>query len=118
MTRSPDNIAGHPYFDPQTGKVGEADCPADLTKSPEIRNLQQQWKVVTKRNVEEAVKAVQRMNSDIFGFLEVVERDQPKAWKKMKDKWGDIFPTCWVEVQVEQEILRTGMRTKSSMSGK
>ncbi|AFC30504.1 Spore germination protein KC [Paenibacillus mucilaginosus 3016] len=58
------------------------------------------------------------MNSDIFGFLEVVERDQPKAWKKMKDKWGDIFPTCWVEVQVEQEILRTGMRTKSSMSGK
>ncbi|WP_373229618.1 Ger(x)C family spore germination protein [Cohnella sp.] len=100
----------------QTGKVGEAECPIDLTKASEIRKLEQQWEEETKLEVEAAVKAVQRMKTDILGFGKAVERDQPKAWKKMEDSWEDIFPKCKTEVTVETSILRTGMRTKSSMS--
>lgn len=99
----------------QTGKVAEAECPIDLTKASEIRKLEQQWEEETKLEVEDAVKAVQRMKTDILGFGKAVERDQPKAWKKMEDSWEDIFPRCKTEVTVETSILRTGMRTKSSM---
>jgi spore germination protein KC len=102
----------------QTGKVGEADCPVDLTKSAEIRKLEKQWEEETKREVEQAVKKVQRIGSDIFEFGDTVERDQPRLWKKIERRWGDIFPEVTTEVIVETSILRTGMRTKSSMSGK
>lgn len=99
----------------QTGKVAEAECPIDLTKASEIRKLEQQWEEETKLEVEDAVKAAQRMKTDILGFGETVERDHPKAWKKMEGGWEDIFPRCKTEVTVEATILRTGMTTKSSM---
>lgn len=100
----------------QTGKVGEAECPIDLTKTSEVRKLEQQWEEETKLEVEDAVKAVQRMDTDILGFGKAFERDQPKAWKKMEKKWEDIFPKIKTEVAVETTILRTGMRTKSALT--
>jgi spore germination protein KC len=102
----------------QTGKVGEADCSVDLTKSAEIQKLSQQWEEETKGEVELAVKKVQLIGSDILGFDDTVERDQLKLWKTIESKWGDIFPGVTVEVSVKTFILRTGMRTKPSISGK
>lgn len=102
----------------QTGKVGEADCPVDLTKSAEIRKLEREWEEETKREVEHAIETVQRIGSDILDFGTTVERDQPKLWKKIERSWGDVFPEVMVEVRVETSILRTGMRNKSSMTVK
>ncbi|MFC5467267.1 Ger(x)C family spore germination protein [Cohnella suwonensis] len=102
----------------QTGKVAEADCPIDLTKSSEIRNLERKWEEETKHVVVDAVEAVQRLKSDVLGFGEAVERERPRAWKEMKDSWEDLFPACETEVTVKSKIMRTGMRTKSSMSNK
>jgi spore germination protein KC len=89
-----------------------------LTKSAEIQKLSQQWEEETKGEVELAVKKVQLIGSDILGFDDTVERDQLKLWKTIESKWGDIFPGVTVEVSVKTFILRTGMRTKPSISGK
>ncbi|MBW5445134.1 Ger(x)C family spore germination protein [Cohnella sp. CFH 77786] len=102
----------------QTGKVGEADCPVDLTKSAEIRKLEKLWEKVTKLEVEKAIEKVQHMGSDALEFGETVQRDEPKLWKKIEDKWSMIFPEVQVVVRAETSILRTGMRTKPSMSSK
>ncbi|WP_372631233.1 Ger(x)C family spore germination protein [Cohnella sp.] len=102
----------------QTGKVGEANCPVDLTKSDEIKKLEQQWEAITVHEVKQAVKLAKRLNSDILGFGEAVQRDRPKAWKAMEKEWGELFRTCKAEVTVETVLLRTGMTTKSSMTNK
>ncbi|WP_199620272.1 Ger(x)C family spore germination protein [Paenibacillus alkalitolerans] len=95
----------------QIGNVGEALCAVDLNKSAEILKLQRQWNKATKKDVMAAVKAAQKLKTDVFGFGEAVEREGPKAWKKMEKDWGRIFAECGVEVNVESIIRRTGMRT-------
>lgn len=95
------------------GVILEADAPANLKKSAEIRKLQQQMNQVIREEIVTAFKEVQKNKSDVLGIAEAVERANPKEWKKMKNNWGDIFPECKVDVQVESLIQRTELRTNS-----
>lgn len=94
------------------GVVGEAMCPVDISKSAEIRKLEQLWNEETEHDVMAAVKTAQKLKTDVLGFGAAVERANPKAWKKMEKDWDRIFATCKVEVNVESTIRRTGMISK------
>ncbi|XEC93941.1 Ger(x)C family spore germination protein [Paenibacillus tarimensis] len=96
----------------QIGIVAEAMCPVDLNKSAEIRKLEKQWSDLTKRDVKAAVKTAQKLETDVFGFGQTVERANPKAWKEMQKEWGSLFPASKVNVTVESTIRRSGMITK------
>lgn len=99
----------------EIGGVGEAMCMIDLTKSKELRKLEQQWNEKVKDEVTRAVKKAQDLETDILGFGEAVERANPKAWKKMKTEWDKTFATCEVEVKVESKIRRSGKITKPAL---
>lgn len=92
--------------------VGEALCPIDLSKSEEIRKLEKQLDEETVHDVMAAVKAAQKLKTDVIGFGAAVERSNPRAWKKMEKEWEGIFATCKVEVNVESTIRRTNMISK------
>lgn len=96
----------------QIGVVGEAVCPVDLSKSKEMRKLEQQLNEKTVKDVISAVQTAQRLKTDILGFGAAVERANPQAWKKMKKEWDTIFATCKVEATAESTIRRTGMISK------
>jgi spore germination protein KC len=95
----------------QEGYVGEVTCPIDLTKKEEIAKLEKEWERETEKQVMEAVKAAQSEKSDIFGFGEVVNRANPKAWKKMKKEWNNTFAESKVDVKVDAFIRLPGKRT-------
>ncbi len=96
----------------QIGVVGEAMCPIDISKSAEIRKLEQQLNEETEHDVMAAIRTAQKLKTDVLGFGAAVERANPKAWKKMEKDWDRIFATCKVEVNVESTIRRTGMISK------
>jgi spore germination protein KC len=110
---------GKPVFHIQIreeGNVSEVRCPLDLSKIEEIANLEKQLALKTKKEVMKAVKTVQSEKSDIFGFGDTLNRENPKAWKKMKKEWSKTFAESKIDVKVDAFIRRSGMRLKSYLS--
>ena len=49
---------------------------------------------------------------DIFGFGEVVYRQDYKQFKKVEDHWDEAFKDAEIDVSVDTMIRRAGLRTK------
>ncbi|CRK81279.1 Ger(x)C family spore germination protein [Neobacillus massiliamazoniensis] len=96
----------------EEGNVAEVKCPADLSNPKEIAKLEKEWMKETKKEVLSAVKIAQKEKSDIFGFGEVVNRQYPKEWEKLKQNWDNTFSDIQVQVDVEAFIRRPGMGIK------
>ncbi|WP_416826307.1 Ger(x)C family spore germination protein [Ectobacillus polymachus] len=96
----------------EEGDVAEMKCAADLSKPDEISSLEKEWVEETKNEIISAVKIAQKEKSDIFGFGEVINRENPKEWENMKNNWNGRFSSMQVEVDVTAFIRRPGMRTK------
>lgn len=63
------------------------------------------------------VKKVQEeYGTDIFGFGEVVQRQDYKDYKQIEDSWDEKFTEADVKVDTTVIIRRTGIRTKSFLN--
>lgn len=58
-------------------------------------------------------KAQEDLDTDIFGFGEVIHRHYPKVWKKIKNDWNNEFTNLPVNVTVHAKVNRLGETTKS-----
>jgi spore germination protein KC len=96
----------------EEGNVAEMNCPTDLSKIEVIKKLEKELAKETKKEVMSAVKFAQKKKSDIFGFGEAINRENPKAWGKMKNNWNSDFSKADVKVRVEAYIRRPGMIMK------
>ena len=66
-----------------------------------------------KKIVLGTIKTVQKdYGIDIFGFGEVVARQDYKNFKKVKDDWDEAFKDAEIDVGVNIKIRRAGIRTK------
>ncbi len=52
---------------------------------------------------------------DIFGFGEVVERQNPKKFKKYKNNWDEAFQDAQIDIEMDVKIRRSGLRSKGLM---
>lgn len=50
---------------------------------------------------------------DIFGFGNVVYEECPKIWNHLKENWNENFSKLRVDVNVDSNITRTGILSKS-----
>ena len=66
-----------------------------------------------KEHVLGTIKTVQKdYGVDIFGFGEVVSRQDYKNFKKVKDHWDEAFKDAEIDVAVNIKMRRAGIRTK------
>ena len=67
-----------------------------------------------KKEITLAIKQAQENKSDIFGFGDALHRSNPKAWKKMKSQWNDVyFPEVKTDISVDAFIRRSGLRNNA-----
>ncbi|MEH7180005.1 Ger(x)C family spore germination protein [Neobacillus vireti] len=91
------------------GNVGEVGCKFDLTKPEKIKELNEKYQKSIKGTIEAVIKKVQEdYQSDIFGFGEVIHRENPKAWKRLQQDWDQEFAKLEVTINVKAEIRRLG----------
>lgn len=92
------------------GNVAEVECTQlDLSKTETIKQLEKKLNADMESGIKKDVKAIQeKYKADIFGFGEVVHREHPDYWKKVKDDWNEIFTTIDVEAKADFKIRRTG----------
>jgi spore germination protein KC len=86
---------------------GSMDDPGTYKKIDKLTNQ------YVKEHVLETIKTVQKdYGVDIFGFGEVVARQDYKNFKKVQDHWDEAFKDAEIEVSVVTKLRRAGIRTK------
>lgn len=94
--------------------IGEVNAAVDLTKLSTIQDFKTQTNLVVKSDIENLIKRVQKdYKVDIFQFSDVLERQHPKEWKKIKDNWEEYLINLKVEIKVNTTIKEVGMENNT-----
>lgn len=83
----------------------------------EIENIEMAAEEQLKKDIENLIKKVQDINSDIFGFGRTVKRQLPKVWKEKGKDWDNIFKELEVEIVPEIEIVHSALLKKTINMG-
>ncbi|KPB06542.1 Ger(x)C family spore germination protein [Bacillus sp. CHD6a] len=98
-------------------KIQGTQCHQNLEK---IKTYENHEEALNKYIEEKIMATIQKMQdeyqADIFGFGEVYFRTYPKKFKKLEDKWDEIFSEAEVEVLADYRIKRSGIRNKSFLT--
>ncbi len=54
-------------------------------------------------------KGQKELESDIFGFGNLIYRTRPRDWDRLGPRWEEIYPDIRVEIQVDSHVRRTGL---------
>lgn len=89
--------------------IQDVACRMDPTQESEFHAIEEQATISMRKLLIQTIQTAQKkMNADIFSFGQAIHRADPKAWKKLQDRWGELFPTLPVDVQVQVKIRRIG----------
>jgi len=88
----------------EQGNIAEASCIKNEINPKKIKKMEKMKAEAIKKEVESSLKKAQELNTDIFGFGELIHRSYPKDWKKIEKQWDEIFPTLKVKIKVETKI--------------
>ena len=81
----------------------------DVMKEPDIKAAERLIDEEAQRYCQEAVARCQSLNSDVFGFGDMIHKTDPAFWKQISDRWRDYFPGVKVQVTAKFTIENTGV---------
>lgn len=90
--------------------ISEVNLTLDLNNKNNIQKIQKKLNKDIEEKVKNMINTVQKdFNSDIFGFEDSLYKENPKVYKKIKDKWNlNIFKNLEVEVNSNITIFEKG----------
>ncbi|MDT8902791.1 Ger(x)C family spore germination protein [Anaeroselena agilis] len=60
------------------------------------------------RNIRHTLAVSQRLGWEMFYFKSSLKAYKPHDWKRLKDRWDEIYPTVPLEVKVRVSIINVG----------
>ena len=98
-----------------TGTIYEINGPIDLNNIKNIKKIEKKWNKSLKNDIEKTIKKIkEEYKSDIFGFGNMIYKNYPKKWKKIKNNWNDkYFKNLKIKVYTKNIIISTGSLTKT-----
>ncbi len=94
--------------------IESAQCKDDLTQIDTYEKYGRLTEKKIKRDIEATIDKLQQVyKSDIFGFGEVLYRQDYKSFKRIEKNWDEYFSDAHVNVNVHIKLRRSGIRTKS-----
>ncbi|MCQ6275180.1 Ger(x)C family spore germination C-terminal domain-containing protein [Bacillus sp. V3B] len=95
------------------GFFGGSGCEDSLDDPDNYKKIQKLNNQYVQEHILETIQTVQKdYGVDIFGFGEVVARQDYKNFKKVQDHWDEAFQDAEIDVEVDTKIRRAGIRTK------
>ncbi|ADK16929.1 Ger(x)C family spore germination protein [Clostridium ljungdahlii] len=88
---------------------GDFDVSKEESKNIVNKMSEKRIKTLCEKSVH---KAQTQLKTDVFGFGEVVHREYPKLWKKIKNGWDTEFTHLPVNITVNVKTLQLGEVTK------
>ncbi|MDR6551736.1 Ger(x)C family spore germination protein [Paenibacillus qinlingensis] len=92
------------------GTIVQNSTHMDPMKPEVINSMNKEFERVVKDRIKLALQVVQdQLKVDVFNFAKVFHRKYPKQWAQVKDNWEALFPKVEVRIDVQANILRTGL---------
>ncbi|MDF2788733.1 MAG: spore gernimation protein GerC [Neobacillus sp.] len=92
-------------------------CKEDLTQINTFVKYGKLTEKEIKKNLEATIKKLQQeYKADIFGFGEMLYRQDYKNFKRIEKNWDEYFEDAIVNVDVNVKLRRSGVKTKSLFS--
>lgn len=82
----------------------------DIQDYKEINKIEKAWSSSLKKDLTKVIKKVQnKWQADIFGFGNLIYKNDPKTWKKLEKNWNSkYFPNLNIKVKTDLKIDATG----------
>ncbi len=82
----------------------------DIQNYKEINKIEKAWSSSLKKDLTKVIKKVQsKWQADIFGFGNLIYKNDPKTWKKLEKNWNSkYFPNLNIKVKTDLKIDATG----------
>ncbi|MFC5449665.1 Ger(x)C family spore germination protein [Paenibacillus aestuarii] len=96
-----------------TAQLVENGCDIDPSKREGIQALENLINHAVTVSMQDALNSTQAIKADVLGFAASIHKNDPKAWKQMKENWDKTFPQVRLETTVNISIERLGMSSKS-----
>lgn len=92
------------------GHVGENNTNLNLSKSENLKFIQNEINKKTSEHVLAMITKVQKQyGTDVLGFNQILNRQHPVQWNKIKGRWDTIFPDIEVTVRVKLNLKFIGL---------
>lgn len=95
--------------------VGIAAIDGDINfmQKDNMKILQKDGEQYVKKSMEHIINKAQNIfKSDIFGFSDIIQREMPKEWKKIKPYWCSIFQSLETNVDVKININNAALNSE------
>ena len=82
----------------------------DIQDYKEINKIEKAWSSSLKKDLTKVIKKVQsKWQADIFGFGNLIYKNNPKTWEKLEKNWNSkYFPNLNIKVKTDLKIDATG----------
>ncbi len=92
------------------GNLDEVQCghQHDTLSSEYLDKAQKLVAAEVERNIRHSLAVAQRQGWELFYFGRSLKAYKPKDWKRLKDRWQEIYPTVPVDVRVRVSIINVG----------
>jgi spore germination protein KC len=98
------------------GRIVENNSKLDLNQPKNLKLIEDALNKQTSKDALQLITKIQKdCQTDIFGFNEIINRQHPKQWDKIKAQWKSIFPKVEVHVQVAISLKQVGLTGPSLM---
>ncbi|MEB3102597.1 Ger(x)C family spore germination protein [Ferviditalea candida] len=93
-----------------SGRVMENDSNLDLSSVSNLKLVENKFSEHIEQLSRRTIQQLQqKLKTDALGFGEVLHREHPYYWKKIKEQWEqDLYPNVPVAVKVDVNIERIG----------
>lgn len=93
-----------------SGNINENMCNMNLTKEKNIQKLQKDLEEYIKEITNENINNIRKeYNTDIFGFLDIIYKNNYKMYKKVKDHWyKDTYQNIKINIKPEIKLIGKG----------
>lgn len=77
-----------------------------------LEALQKSQAEAIRQEILAACNKSRELNSDIFGFGDMLHKKYGKQWNTMEGQWKDIYPTIKLNIDVQTKIIGTDLLTR------
>lgn len=94
----------------QKGNINEINCGINLEKHSDIEKLEKEIEKDMEKGILKTIdKSLNDFNSDVFGFRDILYKDNPNNYKKLTKEFGnDLLKNINFKVKVELNLYAKG----------
>lgn len=93
-----------------TGVIGEETKGVDLREIGILHAVEEACSNKVEEHMKKTMdKAQKELKVDTFGIYSLFHRKYPEEWEKISNDWESIFPNISYDINVETNIVRTGL---------